>query len=283
MRTEITKHSRPNGDFNGTMSYHDSSAALLEPWMDKPDLFEKHLLPTNNSWMMLVRTAFRLVKGFNANITELNRQIAELRIRNEELEFLADKDILTGLKNRRGFEEAFAAELDRIKRGTSKAGLILTITLDNFSTIQDIYGNRAKDECLELVGRYLTKTIRKMDTASRLKDDEFVVLFSNTREKDALDRAQQISVALNSLKLDWFGKTIPLHMSVGLKSFDHKDDATILFEEPHTTLRQNKPLKKAVETNNLNDMTETINLDDMSHADPKQGALVKEILASLSA
>lgn len=271
MRSDTQNMNYPHNTLGGGTAGLEYASTLLQPWMDKPELLEKHFVPASNSWMMILRTAFRMLKTLNQNNKKLAEEIMELRAKNEELEFLSSKDSLTGLKNKRGFEEAFAAELDRINRDQSKGGLLLTITLDNFGAISDVYGSRAVDATLDLISTYLAKTIRKMDTAARLNVDEFVLLLSNTTERDALDRAQQISVGLNSLKLDWFGKTIPVHAGLGIKAFGKGDSANIIFEEAETKLTQDHP--------KMEEKVEVLNKPKTKEGDQ----LVKEILASLSA
>ncbi len=75
-------------------------------------------------------------------------QIETLRHQLRELELVATTDLLTGLKNRRGFEDNFARELDRTRRGKSIGGVLVVIDLDSFKAINDTYGHQAGDAWL---------------------------------------------------------------------------------------------------------------------------------------
>jgi diguanylate cyclase (GGDEF)-like protein len=162
----------------------------------------------------------------------------EERIRH--LETLVTMDELTGLRNRRGFYEAFTAELGRCERGISSGGLLVLVDLDNFHAVNDIYGHMAGDACLRLVARMLANEIRAMDAAARLGGDEFVLLLSNTTKELAVSRAQDLAWQLNHLSLAWYGDEIPVQASLGLRSYKAGDAANVIFNEADIELYTSK-------------------------------------------
>ena len=101
---------------------------------------------------------------------------------NQRLAALADRDWLTGLANRRVFNDALFREWNAAKRGQSCVGLIM-IDVDWFKPFNDRYGHPAGDECLRQVGAAIATAIhRPRDLAARYGGEEFVVLLPDTDE-----------------------------------------------------------------------------------------------------
>ncbi|MDQ1919382.1 sensor domain-containing diguanylate cyclase [Massilia pseudoviolaceinigra] len=104
------------------------------------------------------------------------RRQAELK-----LEAQARTDILTGIDNRRMFEETFAAALGRAARGNTAIALAY-LDIDHFKTINDTYGHKAGDEVLVEFARRLRAAVRSTDSVARLAGDEFVAIFEGLRD-----------------------------------------------------------------------------------------------------
>lgn len=172
---------------------------------------------------------------------EANRvQIELLKSQLFELETVATTDLLTGLKNRRGFEDNFARELDRTRRGKSIGGVLVVIDLDSFKAVNDSYGHLAGDACLKQVAAVLLEEIRVMDTASRLGGDEFVLLMTDSTQELLLTRVQNIAWKLNHLILAWGDINITISASVGMKPYHKDDTAEAIFAEADQSMYMDK-------------------------------------------
>jgi diguanylate cyclase (GGDEF)-like protein len=99
---------------------------------------------------------------------------------------LARVDPLTGLGNRRGFEEALTTEVARARRGQAPLSL-LVCDLDRFKKINDKHGHLAGDNCLRQVADALRGELRGADVCFRWGGDEFAVLLAGTPGSDALE------------------------------------------------------------------------------------------------
>jgi diguanylate cyclase (GGDEF)-like protein/PAS domain S-box-containing protein len=123
----------------------------------------------------------------------------ELAEANRRLQILAAQDGLTGLANRRAFDEALVREHLRAKREKTSLALIM-IDVDRFKTFNDIYGHPAGDDCLKRVGAAIAETVcRSGDLAARYGGEEFAVLLPNTDEDGAVVIGKHISHAILSL------------------------------------------------------------------------------------
>ncbi len=113
-----------------------------------------------------------------------------------QLEFLARHDELTGLCNRRAFEERATEGLARVKRHDRSLAM-LVIDLDGFKAVNDRYGHAAGDAVLRTVGQRISSRTRSTDTACRMGGDEFLVLLEDVREeKDVVLYAERLAHVL---------------------------------------------------------------------------------------
>lgn len=125
----------------------------------------------------------------------------ELAEANRRLQTLAGQDSLTGLANRRAFDEALAREYRRAKREKKALGLIM-IDVDRFKAFNDSYGHPAGDECLRQVGRAIADAIcRPGDLAARYGGEEFAVLLPDTDEAGTELIAERVRQAVQDLAL----------------------------------------------------------------------------------
>jgi diguanylate cyclase (GGDEF)-like protein len=110
-----------------------------------------------------------------------------------DLQTMAHTDALTGLMNRRAFDDIIEREMRRTNRHTEPLVLLL-IDIDSFKAINDEYGHQAGDEVIRVVGRVLQANARGSDIVARYGGEEFVVLLSGLR----LDRAETIAERLRT-------------------------------------------------------------------------------------
>ena len=146
----------------------------------------------------------------------------------EHNKYLALHDELTGLPNRRLFEDRLANALERARRTGSQAALLL-IDLDRFKEVNDTMGHHAGDELLKHLGRLFLGKVRRTDTVARTGGDEFsVILEQPVSRSDALRVAWTLTQPLEDPILIE-GNTIRVGASVGIAVFpEDADDAEAL-------------------------------------------------------
>jgi diguanylate cyclase (GGDEF)-like protein/PAS domain S-box-containing protein len=116
----------------------------------------------------------------------------------EELEFLAYHDPLTGLANRGLLEEHLDLALARAKRSKGHLG-VLSIDLDRFKLVNDMLGHDAGDEFLRAVARRIRESVREVDLVARIGGDEFVVLLPDLQPE--ADGANAVVALVDRLRL----------------------------------------------------------------------------------
>ncbi|MGH2840550.1 MAG: diguanylate cyclase, partial [Solirubrobacteraceae bacterium] len=105
---------------------------------------------------------------------------------------LADRDPLTGLWNRRRFEQDLAHQLDRCRRYDERAALVL-MDIDGFKQVNDALGHLAGDEVLCALGVALSSRLRSSDRAARLGGDEFAVLLLDVEAQEVEGVANELA------------------------------------------------------------------------------------------
>ena len=125
-----------------------------------------------------------------------------------EREERATVDALTGLRNRRWLDEAFARELARAD-GAGRPLCLAMVDVDRFKKFNDEHGHRAGDEVLKGVGRVLRDTSRPNDLAARYGGEEFSVLFPDTPLDDALAAAERLRRAIAACEIGYEGAALP--------------------------------------------------------------------------
>jgi diguanylate cyclase (GGDEF)-like protein len=154
----------------------------------------------------LLAMAYRArVRSLTRRQTQLQALVAartgELEESNAKLATLSSTDALTGITNRRGFDEALAAEWRRAKRNGNSLALAM-LDVDHFKSYNDFYGHQAGDQCLRAVaGLIETFGRRTGDLVARYGGEEFALLAPVTDAAEALALAQAICRELERLAL----------------------------------------------------------------------------------
>jgi diguanylate cyclase (GGDEF)-like protein/PAS domain S-box-containing protein len=147
------------------------------------------------------------------------------RVRYEErLRHMADHDQLTGLFNRRRFDEEVKRELARAGRYVEHSA-VLSIDIDNFKGINDSAGHAAGDSVLAHVAAVLDHRSRASDVVARLGGDEFAVLLSAVGEREARTAAEHLLADIRTSPAAYGGKPFRVTASIGVATFE-SDDTT---------------------------------------------------------
>jgi diguanylate cyclase (GGDEF)-like protein len=173
----------------------------------------------------------------------LQNYSAELEAANQKLEELSITDGLTGLANRRRFDEVLAAESARAQR-TGQPLVILMIDIDWFKRYNDHYGHQAGDVCLSRVASVLKGSARRpSDLVARYGGEEFTVITADTDVDKAAKLADSLCIAVAALEMphaqSLHGK---ITVSIGFAAdvLDQEHDGEALLKRADAALYQAK-------------------------------------------
>jgi len=149
----------------------------------------------------------------------------------------SQKDVLSGVFNRRGIEVKLAAELKHLPRGRHKLSVAL-IDVDYFKSINDIQGHAAGDAALREVADTISTHLRGRDHLGRYGGDEFLLVLPNTSVAVALGVADRLNNAVSNRTST--GNSMPLTLSIGLTEAVLDDNAVTLIARADKALYQAK-------------------------------------------
>lgn len=151
--------------------------------------------------------------GFVCYRTALN-----LSEHKRRLELISTRDGMTGVYNRRHWEQLLSVEYLNALRYHRNSTLLL-IDIDHFKEINDTYGHEVGDKAIIAVTQYLQLTLRVSDVIGRFGGDEFAVIMSGTSPESAVAAMERVHERLENLTID-NAASLTVHISVGIAPFD---------------------------------------------------------------
>ncbi len=154
------------------------------------------------------------------------RDITDAHVLSEELTYQATHDALTGLLNRRAFEDRLNHVLEMAQQGDNEH-VMCYLDLDQFKVINDTCGHDAGDELLRQLCVQLKSKVRKRDTLARLGGDEFGVLMEHCK----LDQADRVADALRQtiteFRFAWDGREFRIGASIGMAAINASSESIV--------------------------------------------------------
>lgn len=148
---------------------------------------------------------------------------------------MALQDPLTGAGNRKALEKAIAREQNLVERYDTPFSMLM-IDIDLFKQINDNYGHSAGDKTLQSVSNTIMDVVRQSDQLFRYGGEEFVVLLNNADVKSASFMAERIRKAIEEIETLCESKSIKVTVSIGVASFNQKEDMDTLFNRADKAL-----------------------------------------------
>ena len=166
-------------------------------------------------WGSTVLSPVEGADGATTGFTAVIRDATRRRRREEELEEKAYTDALTGIGNRRYFDEVAPRELDRALRLRDPLSLI-AVDVDHFKRVNDTHGHPAGDAVLVAVARGIREAARDVDLVARLGGEEFAIVLPSTDSGGARNAAERIRLAIEQLVVRVGDAVIRVSVSAGV-------------------------------------------------------------------
>jgi len=155
---------------------------------------------------------------------ELNIALQELENSNRELALKNTQDDLTGLYNRRFYDQKILAEYRRSKRNLTPLSLVL-IDIDHFKVVNDTHGHLAGDRCLMLLGKIIKDSLkRSTDLGIRYGGEEFCLILPDTDAEGAMVLAEALRESVADTACIYQDLVINLTISCGVSTYLQQDD-----------------------------------------------------------
>ena len=156
---------------------------------------------------------------FLQRMVEIFAVCFENAINNEKVKLLGLLDPLTGVHNRRYFDQRLAEEVSLSLR-QHKPLSCLFLDIDHFKRFNDNYGHQVGDRVLQDVAGVIKTQMRLSDVLGRYGGEEFAILLTNTAEKEAMDIAERIRHSVEAHRLELDNTTLNITLSAGCSTLD---------------------------------------------------------------
>ena len=172
---------------------------------------------------------FPLIRGQEKEHGKLRAMTQTLSARSETLEHAALTDALTGMQNRRYFDDALKEYLGEFKRIGKPVGLMV-LDLDHFKSVNDTHGHDVGDEVLRRVAQCLKDFTRYHDVAARVGGEEFAVVAPNMDLELLKKLAERIRRAVADLTIESGNIRLKVTSSFGLSIWDGRETAEAFYK-----------------------------------------------------
>ncbi|HKK15618.1 MAG TPA: diguanylate cyclase [Gammaproteobacteria bacterium] len=184
------------------------------------DTFHTYLFLFGVVYLIVILTLFNwyyITLTDSIRIRLQNFELVEsLRESNRQLSELSTIDGLTGIANRRHFDELLEKETMRAKREGKPISLLM-LDIDFFKQYNDEYGHLKGDECLQEISQALQQKIKRPgDIVARYGGEEFCIIMPDTDQAGALQLAQQIQDGIEQLRIYHGKSTLASHVTVSI-------------------------------------------------------------------
>lgn len=147
------------------------------------------------------------------------QDISEARRMTDDLVHQVNHDELTGLPNRRGFEQALDSAWQRVRAGMARI-YIIYLDIDHFKTVNDTFGHAVGDDLLRQSARALRSILRDNEMLARLGGDEFAAIVNAKNAERVETIARKLIAAIADLRLTYFGQTCAVGVSLDIAALD---------------------------------------------------------------
>jgi len=237
----------------------------------------RHIHASGHSvWTTLSVSVVRDSRGDPLHLIAQLEDISGRKLLEDRLRRLADYDSLTGVRNRRQFEQDLFVQIASCRRFGEQAAMMM-IDLDGFKAINDTFGHRAGDDMLKAVATAIRTRLRCTDVVARLGGDEFAVLLPRTNPSTARAVAEDLKRCIDAVALTVSGTTIHPSASIGVADIDRASarKETILHEADRAMYARKRARKRGEQSTAARSGSAEGSADDVlaAHRGPRSLAL----------
>jgi diguanylate cyclase (GGDEF)-like protein len=180
-----------------------------------------------------------------AEVARLEAELSAMQARVAELETHAERDPLTGIANRRGFERELKRAAAYLQRYGGNAVLVY-LDLDGFKPVNDRHGHAAGDAVLKAVAAALVTAVRASDMVARIGGDEFAVLLWNLSARDAGNKGEALECAVAAATVAWGDATLSVGAAAGVAELAAGEAIVELIARADAAMYVRKRTRRAV-------------------------------------
>ncbi len=200
----------------------------------------------DNSVISFIETETLRAKKAENSSADLEAQLDKMKLQSDQLRQSLEAarteavvDPLTGVSNRRAYDERFEVEYARWKRNHEPLTLAI-IDIDKFKSINDTYGHPIGDKVLKVVAGRIQQQVRESDFFGRIGGEEFAFILVNSNLKNALEKVEQLRQSVAECNFRIKKKKFQVTISIGLATFKGRDTIETIYSRADQALVEAK-------------------------------------------
>jgi diguanylate cyclase len=203
--------------------------------LEKIENINKGLLQKQELDMKRLNETEMRLKDMSSRMTEIKQEADEIKRKSYEIALESTRDGLTGLFNRRAYDQKMQEMMVNFKRYGTPASLMIC-DIDFFKKINDNFGHIVGDLALKKLASLLTERLRINDFISRYGGEEFAIILTHTDINGATTAGEHIRNYIDNAVFSYKDQKIPLTVSIGISEFNKEDDVNSVFERADNAL-----------------------------------------------
>jgi diguanylate cyclase len=217
--------------FNASYDFSNIKMEVL----NKIDSISKGIEKKREQDIQRLKDTENTLKEMGNRMNEIKQEADEIRKKSQEVEYESYHDALTGLYNRKAYEDKLQETVANLERYNVPASMIIC-DIDFFKKINDNFGHKVGDLALKKLAELLKERLRINDFISRYGGEEFVIILPHTDINGALTAGEGIRAYIDKSVFSYKEQKIPLTISVGVSSFKKGVDGGAVFEKADNAL-----------------------------------------------
>jgi len=227
------------GDLSANIQSQGDLSSLRSQVLGTLDKIQQHVAVHLQEENERIDQAEQQAEQLREKLAALEQETFDLRRQVADSHHKAMTDPLTGLPNRRAYEDRAGQELARWKRFGEPLALVVW-DVDNFKQINDVFGHKAGDRALAVIARILREGMRETDFIARYGGEEFVVLLPGADQDDAMKVANLMRERVGNAGMHSHNKPVTITLSGGVALAQAEEGIERLFERADKAMYQAK-------------------------------------------
>ncbi len=249
MASELTSHQQKfseDRDFENTISVNmnmmqqdihtgNDLTSIKKAVLVKIENINKGIEKKREQDLHRLRETESTLQAMGKRVRDIKNEADEIKRKAAEIESESLRDNLTGLSNRKAYDQKIIETLADLGRYGVPSSLLIC-DIDDFKKINDTYGHKVGDLALKKLASLLREKLRVNDFISRYGGEEFAIILSHADLPGAVKAGEGMISYINKSVFSYKGNRIPLTISIGISVFRPNDDTSTVFERADTAL-----------------------------------------------
>jgi diguanylate cyclase (GGDEF)-like protein len=185
--------------------------------------------------MQRLKDTEKALSRLGSRICDIRTEADEIKKKAVELEFESVRDKLTGLFNRKAYDQKILESIGNLNRHNVSSSLMVC-DIDYFKNVNDAFGHKVGDLVLKKLAKLLNEKMRSNDFIARYGGEEFVIILSHTQLKEAKKAGESLRAYIDKSIFSYKDQEIPVTISIGISAVRKDDDCFTVFERADTAL-----------------------------------------------